>query len=127
LSPASPKAVKFSQALVPSLRCSITLLGHLLTLCREAPKTYPQQAPPTFPSCQLTTSHLKSMDSRSLALSSLMSSVVPMIRPSFLRHRGIHPTRSSAKLCSVHHSISTAWSSPVSPLVFADMYSFPGQ
>ncbi|KAG1783387.1 hypothetical protein EV702DRAFT_257136 [Suillus placidus] len=48
--------------------------------------------------------------------------------PSFSSgHRGIYPARSSPKLNSANHSTSTARSSPVSPLVFADMSSFPGQ
>ncbi|KAG2337304.1 hypothetical protein BDR05DRAFT_796149 [Suillus weaverae] len=48
--------------------------------------------------------------------------------PSFSSgHRGIYPARSSPKLNSTNHFISTAQSSPVSPLVFADMSSFPGQ
>ncbi|KAG0706692.1 hypothetical protein DFH29DRAFT_900948 [Suillus ampliporus] len=38
--------------------------------------------------------------------------------------RGIYPTRSSPKLAD--YSTSTAQSSPVSPLVFADMSSLPG-
>jgi hypothetical protein len=50
-----------------------------------------------------------------------------MIRPSFSGYRGIYPARSSPKLNSAHHSISTAQSSPVSPLVFASLSSFPGQ
>ncbi|KAG1719228.1 hypothetical protein EDD22DRAFT_940142, partial [Suillus occidentalis] len=95
ISPPSLKAVKILQALVPSLRCSISLSGRLLTLLREALESYPQRVPTMFSSSPLTTSHLQSMDSRSSSLSS--------------------------------HSISTAQSSPVSPLVFANMSSFPGQ
>ncbi|KAG2106997.1 uncharacterized protein F5147DRAFT_837601 [Suillus discolor] len=48
--------------------------------------------------------------------------------PSFSSgQRGIYSTRSSPKLNSPDHSTSTAQWSPVSPLVFADMSSFPGQ
>ncbi|KAG2144688.1 uncharacterized protein EDB93DRAFT_1152750 [Suillus bovinus] len=48
--------------------------------------------------------------------------------PSFSSgQREIYPARSSPKLNSANHSTSTAQWSPVSPLVFADMSSFPGQ
>ncbi|KAG1799028.1 uncharacterized protein HD556DRAFT_168804 [Suillus plorans] len=48
--------------------------------------------------------------------------------PSFSSgQRGIYSARSSPKLNSSDHSTSTAQWSPVSPLVFADMSSFPGQ
>ncbi|KAG1768567.1 hypothetical protein EDD22DRAFT_872497 [Suillus occidentalis] len=60
ISPPSLKAVKILQALVPSLRCSISLSGRLLTLLREALESYPQRVPTMFSSSPLTTSHLQS-------------------------------------------------------------------